>query len=339
MTHCARRITHVLRAPIVGGSELETLSICRELTGFEHAIAYPARFANWEPSIERLFPESVDRVVFEDVDRFLRDSADLIHMQFPFIVTDSPAGHDSVLELRQPPPAGSIFTVHAGVNVPVHSNLHYVFHTVAQSEAFSDRIEGRFRRVIPSLIEPPPAHGSPSIDGRRPRVLWVSRNDEAKFSDRVPEVVHAVLERHPEVEWDFVGRPSRFELPRDPRVITRLCPVDDLEKLWASADVHLCYPHERVHETWGRTVTEAMARGVPCVVPSWGAMSEQIGGDRAGRTFVDTDSCIEAILELLGDPSLRAALGAEGLRRADSLRRHAASEWHTLYSNCFLPHA
>jgi glycosyltransferase involved in cell wall biosynthesis len=72
------------------------------------------------------------------------------------------------------------------------------------------------------------------------------------------------------------------------------------------------------HEGFGRVVGEAMAAGRPVVVTDEGALPELIEGDRCGFTAAagDAEDFAGKILRLVGDPSLRQRLGAEGRVRA-----------------------
>ncbi len=97
-------ITHLLRAPTVGGSELETAAIVRCLPEFTHRIVYPRRFRFWQPTILGLLPAGTEVVTTTDPDRAVRECpAGVLHVQFPFVVVDRPVGHDTVLELTAPP--------------------------------------------------------------------------------------------------------------------------------------------------------------------------------------------------------------------------------------------
>ncbi len=78
------------------------------------------------------------------------------------------------------------------------------------------------------------------------------------------------------------------------------------------------------HESKGISVIEAMANGIPVVVPRHGAFPEMIEATGAGLLCepLDPASLAEAIERLVRDPQLRAELG---LRGYDAVRRlHSA---------------
>lgn len=84
----------------------------------------------------------------------------------------------------------------------------------------------------------------------------------------------------------------------------------DLAHEYASADI-LAVP-SRVPEPFGITIVEAMAHGVPVVVPRYGGAAWVAGG--AGIEFKNGDaiSLSEALRKLITDPLLCAELGKRG---------------------------
>lgn len=321
-------ITHVLRAPVVGGSELETLAITRHVTGVRHRVVFPRRFARWEPSIRTFFPPEV---VIEEVDELepaLRRTTGPVHLQFPFVLVDAKVGHDTVLELTELPSDRTVFTVHAAVNVPVVERLHYLFHTEELAARFPD-IGPERRTICPSLVAPDAAAPPRRTDGPL-RILWVSRNEEGKFHDQVPWIVRQVLERLPGVTFRFVGRSGRFALPGDPRVSSIPCPAADLAAEYRAADLFWTFPHPLLEETWCRTVTEALGHGLACVVADWGAMRFQVR-DGAGLAVHTAEDCVEALVALARDPARRRALGEVGRERARRWFEEARATLGALY--------
>ncbi len=325
-------ITHVLRAPIVGGSELETLAIVTALADCDHTVVFPARYADWQPSIRQRFPMRVDAVA--DLQSHLdRLQSGIVHLQFPFLKVDEPAGHDSVLELRRLPSVPVVFTVHAAVNVPVVPGLHYVFHTGTLAQRFAERIPPTHRSVCPSLVPlPPPPAARRRADGET-RILWVSRNEDAKFHPAIADIVAAALQRQPRLRFRFVGRCDHVRFPVDPRVEVVPCPVANLAAEWAWADAFWYFPHPLLEETWCRTVTEAMAHGLPCVVAAHGAMREQVDDGVHGRVVREPDECAQALVQLASmDATTRQRLATTNHARAAGFANAAVQHWRGLYA-------
>jgi glycosyltransferase involved in cell wall biosynthesis len=68
-------------------------------------------------------------------------------------------------------------------------------------------------------------------------------------------------------------------------------------------------------EGFGRTITEAMACGVPVVARRVGAMPEIVDQGRTGFLCRTTDDFAAAVTQLLASPSQAARMGAEGRAR------------------------
>lgn len=68
----------------------------------------------------------------------------------------------------------------------------------------------------------------------------------------------------------------------------------------------LCY------ETFGMTVAEAFAHGIPAVARNHGALAELIEENGAGYAFRTPEECGEALARVLADPAHRAELGERG---------------------------
>ncbi len=327
-------VTHLLRAPIVGGSELETLAIVRTIRAVRHRLLYPRRFAGWTPSILDRFPPDTEVVAAEDVETALAEvPPPLLHVQFPFLLEAHPRGLESVLELRSLPPVPTVFTVHAAVNVPVVPSVHYLFHTEALYRRFADRIPRERATICPSLVEPPQAPaGARAPRNGAVRILWVSRNEDGKFHPEVPRICDAVLQACPGAAFRFIGRPLAWDLPERPRLSVVPCPAPDLGGEYASADCFWYFPHPRLEETWCRTVTEAMGYGLPCVVAAHGGMAAQVEGGRQGLVVSSPEECVEALVALVADPPLRRAMGEAARARARRLYEEASSTIASLYA-------
>jgi len=96
-----------------------------------------------------------------------------------------------------------------------------------------------------------------------------------------------------------------------------------LTALYESAMV-LAFPS--LYEGFGLPLLEAMARGVPALVGSRGALPELALAAAIPVTADDVDSIAEGLEQLVSDAALRARLGGEGRRRAASFTWSRAAD-------------
>jgi len=88
-------------------------------------------------------------------------------------------------------------------------------------------------------------------------------------------------------------------------------PYSDLPKYYAMADV---FAHPAVGETWGVSVNEAMACGLPVVAAEGvGAGADLIVESKTGFVFPDHDSgrLAEILVRLISDPALTKRMGRQ----------------------------
>jgi len=98
-------------------------------------------------------------------------------------------------------------------------------------------------------------------------------------------------------------------------------PYDELPRLYASAHAVLCPSYA---ESFGQTVLEAMAMGVPVIASAIPAHREVAGDAALFFTAGDPEDLARVCAGLLADPALQAALHARGRKRAEAFtwRRH-----------------
>ncbi len=85
--------------------------------------------------------------------------------------------------------------------------------------------------------------------------------------------------------------------------------------LYRGARAHLLATSE---ETFGRSVTEAMACGCPCVLQDLPVLREVTDGAAVFTDFADPAGAGEALKRICGDDPLAAQLRADGLHRANA---------------------
>jgi len=87
---------------------------------------------------------------------------------------------------------------------------------------------------------------------------------------------------------------------------------DDLAAVYASLDV---FVHTGPFETFGQTVQEALASGLPVVAPNTGGPRDLVAPGRTGFLVpVGDDAALRAAVRVLADPAVRGRFGAAARR-------------------------
>lgn len=112
--------------------------------------------------------------------------------------------------------------------------------------------------------------------------------------------------------------PSRGPLERslrgtDAYLLGRL-DGEELAAAYAALDV---FVHTGTNETFGQTLQEAMASGVPVVAPAAGGPLDVVAEGETGYLYApeDDDALVRAVRVLVQDPAMRARMGEAGRRR------------------------
>jgi phosphatidylinositol alpha 1,6-mannosyltransferase len=89
---------------------------------------------------------------------------------------------------------------------------------------------------------------------------------------------------------------------------------EDLARIYASLDV---FVHTGPYETFGQTIQEAAASGLPVVAPASGGPLDLVADGATGYLVApgDPDALSSAVRTLAADPALRTRLGAAARRR------------------------
>lgn len=180
-----------------------------------------------------------------------------------------------------------------------------------QARAYAESVLPGEYRIVPNAIDTR-AYG-PARNGRgEPRILFVGRPDPRKGLD---VLVRAFERLGGGATLELVGvAPGEVEL-RPGVVAHGRVSEEDRIRLLGEADV-LCAP-SLGGESFGIVLVEGMASGLPVVassIPGYRAVLPP----GAGRLVPPGDDRVlaEALAELVGDPELRARLGAAGRREA-----------------------
>jgi phosphatidyl-myo-inositol dimannoside synthase len=167
--------------------------------------------------------------------------------------------------------------------------------------------------------------------GERPWLLTVARLAAHKGIDTGIEVVAALRESHPDLQYVVVGHGAKQAeleaLARQRGVADRvrfLTAVSDadLPALYNGAAVYLglSRPKELLIEGFGISLTEASACGIPVVGGLAGGIPDAVRDGETGLLVDSTDlaAVLTAVRSLLADPALRARLGQAGRRAVET---------------------
>jgi glycosyltransferase involved in cell wall biosynthesis len=183
--------------------------------------------------------------------------------------------------------------------------------------------------ALPDRLSAPPAGGFraryPQLNGRRV-VLFLSRLDAKKGLDLLLPAFARVRQQMPDTALVVAGNGN-------PEFVTRLkaeaaCLGIEPDVIWpgflegdekgaalADADVFVLPSYS---ENFGIAVAEAMAAGLPVVVSDHVGIHGEIARAQAGLVVsCDARSIADAIVRILGDPTLRRSLGQNAKRFAD----------------------
>jgi glycosyltransferase involved in cell wall biosynthesis len=186
--------------------------------------------------------------------------------------------------------------------------------------------------VIPNPISPAllqQALAQPRTEPPKPVVLYTGRIESNKGSLELLQSIDQVAAQFPSVEYLLAG--GRHNSIDDRSLATTIgtngtrkrvqllghVPWQDLADLYRRASVFVMPSH---YETFGISVIEAMAFGLPVVATNVGGLPEVVEDGVTGILVPPKDSQAlgEAIVRLLRDPDLSTRLGRAGRERVRS---------------------
>ncbi len=199
------------------------------------------------------------------------------------------------------------------LNVQVHADLEgqsllkrfvawVVLHRADTIRVVSEKIKRQVERVgakapitvLPVYVEISKVDAVVRRPHERLTVLWIGRFEEEKNPLAAIDVFKEVLSKKPDAQLRMLGDGSLVEMVR-----AKARALDKVELLgWQkdvvpfleTGDVLLC---TSLHESWGASIVEALAAGVPVVAPDVGVARE------AGAIVVERSKLAEAVIDVL----------------------------------------
>jgi glycosyltransferase involved in cell wall biosynthesis len=166
---------------------------------------------------------------------------------------------------------------------------------------------------------------TPRAVSDRPTLLMLCRLYPVKRVDRFLHVVELVRRRVPDVRALVVGEGTERaaleamagELGLLPGTVEFLGRRDDVATVLRAADV-LTVTSD--HEGFPNVILEAMAAGLPVVTTPAGDAARIVVEGSTGHVvgFEETEVMADRLVQLLGDPARRRALGASGRRAVET---------------------
>lgn len=255
-----------------------------------------------------------------DLQRSVVDDLAVVYWGRGSLLPKLPPGHCDVVTAQDPFWRGLFAFVvakrlSAGLNVQIHADLEgqslikrllakWVLRRAHSIRAVSEKIKLQVERVgvrapiavLPVFVDI--AQYTSVV--RRPHtaknILWLGRFEEEKNPLAAIEILKEVLQKVPEVKLTMLGKGTL-----ESKVIeyAAALPAHKVEVMgWQpnpavfleTADVVLC---TSLYESWGASIVEALAAGVPVVAPDVGVAKE------AGATVVPRAQLAEAVVRVL----------------------------------------
>ncbi len=192
-------------------------------------------------------------------------------------------------------------------------------------------------RVVHNAIDPLGPRPRWTVAEGDPLVLFAGRITWQKGPDYFVDAAARVAAEMPRVKFAVAGAGDRLR-PMMQRVadagledrflFTGFLPADDLDRLYARADV---YVMPSVSEPFGLTALEALQHGTPVIVSRTAGVSEVVRHVLRVQ-FGDVEDLASKILSVLMFPPLRDALSARGRAEVERLSwRESAWRCQTVY--------
>lgn len=179
--------------------------------------------------------------------------------------------------------------------------------------------------IVPNPIDPADllaTRPSDRADGRV-AVAFLGAPRQYKGFQFLPDIIEAVGSQVP-VRWlvfsrqtddDLADTWARLQAMQAGGRVSIEGKFTDVRVAYAQCEVVLC---PSVLDSFCRVAAEAMLNGIPVVGSDLEPIRELLGDDEAGLVFParDVTAAAKAVTRLVGDPELRARLGAAGRQRA-----------------------
>jgi len=192
-------------------------------------------------------------------------------------------------------------------------------------------VEDRFRRLPPRQV----ARAIIGLPSTGAVFLLAARDDAGKNAGSALAAFRSVRGKGPVSAHLVVAGQGGPE--GDGVTFLGSVPHGGMPMLYAAADAVLCPSR---YESFGLVPLEALASGVPVIVPAGTYWGETVRSEGGGVVYDpdDPEGLSGAMLALLSDPALRARRAREGPRVTDAFTwERCTASWETLLSSASTP--
>ena len=139
-----------------------------------------------------------------------------------------------------------------------------------------------------------------------------------KYPAQLTRVMSAVAEKHEHTRFEIVGGAKHYNQTAVPRLTMPPVQAKPVPDFMRDIDVFLYINEPELPETWCRSVTEAMASGLPVVAENRGGIAEQIEHGENGFLCETDEEFIDCLDRLASKPGLRWTLGRKAHVKASA---------------------
>ena len=215
-------------------------------------------------------------------------------------------------------------------------NTEFGFQTVVRQRP---AIRSKRDFIVPYIMEvderlPDDPEVCRQLVGRR-NLFFVGQISRHKGVDLLVQAFKMVAPKHPDVVLSLIGE-GRADFRRELEAEINAAGLEGRVKFWGFRDdattlMRFAYiyvhssPPSRFHESFGRSVVEAMAHGVPIVCFRSGALQEIVLHEQTGLICDESAEMLaKAINRMLHDPGFHDSCGTSARERFEKLYSKAA---------------
>ncbi|CAM3853105.1 glycosyltransferase family 4 protein [Aquirufa aurantiipilula] len=183
--------------------------------------------------------------------------------------------------------------------------------------------EQKLRYIYNGIENPNPHQCKPNYHPEHPYCLMLATYEPRKGHLFLLQAFKKVLEKEPDIKLKVYGYSGKkHERERVINEVRRLGLEKNVElhefhedKISLLAHASLLVVPSQSEESFGLTIIEAMALGIPVVTTDVGGMPEVMEGSGAGMVCFasNADEFAEAMLDILQDPNIAAEMGEKGM--------------------------